>query len=113
MSHLVSLSDHRRRRRRVYFHRTELAQILRVYSERVSRGEWRDYAIDHAVGVALFSVFRHSYDRPMFAIAKFPGLGGKPDDFVLLSGRQRLGRSHSLSDLLRLFDQTPRLVPQA
>ncbi|MEM7563519.1 MAG: DUF2794 domain-containing protein, partial [Pseudomonadota bacterium] len=33
---------------------------LQLYSTRVARGEWRDYAIDHSAGVAIFSIFRHA-----------------------------------------------------
>jgi hypothetical protein len=112
MTHLLHLNDHRRRRRRIYFNRVELGQLLQLYSSRVARGEWRDYAIDHQVGAALFSVFRHTHDRPLFAIAKFPGTGDRQADYALLSGRRNLGRSHSLSDLLRLFDRPLALVPE-
>jgi hypothetical protein len=110
MSHLLHLNDHRRRRRRVYFSRQELNQLLQLYSGRVARGEWRDYAIDHGVGTALFSVFRHTYDQPLFAIAKFPGANERQADYALLCGRRSLGRSHSLSDLLRLFERPIALV---
>lgn len=112
MSHLLHLNEHQRRRRRVYFSRQELTQLLQLYSARVARGEWRDYAIDHRVGAALFSVFRHTYDQPLYAIAKFPATGSHQADYALLSGRRNLGRSHSLSDLLRLFDRHLSLVTE-
>ncbi|HYE49311.1 MAG TPA: DUF2794 domain-containing protein [Azospirillaceae bacterium] len=110
MTHLLSLSDYRRRRRRVYFDRSELTLLLALYSERVARGEWRDYAIDHGVGAAVFSVFRHTLDRPVFTVAKAPGRGG-PMEYTLLSGRERLGCCGSLPDLLALFDRYPHAVP--
>ena len=110
---IVSLSDVRRRdvrhrRRRVYFNRRELSQLLQVYSERVSRGEWRDYAIDHTAGAAVFSVFRHSHDRPVYAIAKTAGPKGH--DYAVFGGRQRLARTASLSEALAVFDTRIRLV---
>jgi hypothetical protein len=54
---LFRLADYRAKRKTVYFNRLELNQLLAVYSRHVIRGEWRDYAIDHRDGFALFSPF--------------------------------------------------------
>src|SRR5579864_8316393 len=58
--------------RPLFFTRGELSEMLSVYSRRVISGEWRDYAIDHRDGLAMFSIFRHTLDRPLFAIVKAP-----------------------------------------
>ncbi len=108
MTHIVLLSDVRRRKRRVYFDRRELSQLLALYSDRVIGGEWRDYAIDHAIGVAVFSVFRHSHDRPVYAIAKLAGPHGTA--YAVFDGRSRLKRASSLADVLAVFDKRLRLV---
>lgn len=108
MDQIVRLSDFRHRRSRVYFTRAELSQLLSLYSSRVISGEWRDYAIDHAVGVAVFSVFRHTHDRPLFAIAKIAGRGGA--DWAVFGPKGRLGRAASLPEVLRLVADGPRLV---
>ena len=70
MSEILRLSNRRHDRRRVYFDRSELSLLLALYSDRVARGEWKDYAIDHADGIAWFSIFRHSSSGPAYAIAK-------------------------------------------
>ena len=57
-------------RRQLYFSRTELSLILAAYSARVAAGEWRDYALDHMNGVALFSIFRHTHENPLFVIER-------------------------------------------
>ena len=98
----------RHRGRRVYFDRRELSQLLAVYSERVSRGEWRDYAIDHTAGTAMFSVFRHSHGRPVYAIAKTAGPRGP--EYAVFDGRRRLARTPTLGEALAVFDQRLRLV---
>ena len=64
----VSIS--KRLRRQLYFSRTELSLILATYSARVASGDWRDYALDHMDGVALFSIFRHTHETPLFVIEK-------------------------------------------
>lgn len=82
----------------VTFHRRELDRILRIYSEMVGAGEWRDYAIDHLSGLAMFSVFRHAADRPLYGIAKIAG--ARSWDYVLFEGDRRLKRSRSLAEVI-------------
>ena len=73
MSNLYRLADQKARRRIVSFDRRELTRMLNLYSMRVASGEWRDYAIDFRPGMAIFSIFRHTAEQPVFAIAKVPG----------------------------------------
>ena len=70
MTQLIRISDRRHTGRQTYFTRPEMDRILSLYSRRVARGEWRDYALDLAPGMAVFSVFRHSQERALFSIAK-------------------------------------------
>jgi hypothetical protein len=92
---------------RVAFTQDELRQVFDVYSRRVSAGEWRDYAIGHYDGRAVFSVFRHTADHALYAIEKQGGKGGQ---FVLMSGRQNLKKSSRLGDVLAALSKGPRLV---
>ena len=108
MADIFRLSDHRRRRARVYFNRYELSQLLALYSGRVSRGEWRDYAIDNTVGLAVFSVFRHTHDRPLYAIAKVTGSRGP--EYMVFDANRRLSRDSSLAGALDIFNRDLRLV---
>ena len=57
MSQPVLLSDYRPRAGKVFFDRADLMRILSVYSRQVSRGLWRDYAIDHRSNMAVFSIY--------------------------------------------------------
>ena len=60
-------------RRTLYFTRPELNQLLGLYSRNVIRGVWRDYAIDHRDGQALFSIFRHTHESALYTIVKSAG----------------------------------------
>jgi hypothetical protein len=93
---------------RVFFSRQELRQLLDVYSRRVASGEWRDYAIDHYGNVAVFSVFRHSFDSPLYAVAKSGN--GKDCEYTVFDGRQRIQRGRTMPDVLKVFDKPLRLV---
>lgn len=94
---------------RVYFNRDEILLLLALYSRRVTRGEWRDYAIDHAAECAVFSVFRNSCERPLFRVIKYAGSPG-PCNFGVYGGVRRLASGMSLPDVLRVFDRMPHLV---
>jgi hypothetical protein len=101
---LLRLGEYRQRNKTTYFERSELLQLLRLYSRKVASGEWRDYALDHREGVALFSVFRHSHESPLYTIVK------RGREFAVFRGRQKLGAAPSLGDLLEIFRTKPSLV---
>jgi hypothetical protein len=97
------LRDFRVRRRPQFFTRSELNQLLGLYSRNVSRGVWRDYAIDHREGRALFSIFRHSQEAALYTIVKAAASSMGPAEFVVMSGRQRLRAGSTLGDALDYF----------
>ena len=98
-----------RRPRTVFFDRVELQALMGAYSVRVARGEWRDYAIDHRPGAAVFSIFRHSFERPLFGVSKSPAGGGRWV-YEAFADRRLLKRSGVLADVLATFDAPLRLV---
>ena len=110
---VVSFRDQQGGRRTLYFTRSELNQLLGLYSRNVARGIWRDYAIDHRDGQALFSVFRHTHESAAYTIVKSvgPGHGTGAAEFAVLSGRQRLRAVCSLGDALEYFRSKLTAVP--
>jgi hypothetical protein len=116
---VLPLRDYRTLRRTLYFTRSELNQLLGLYSRNVARGIWRDYAIDHRDGQALFSVFRHTQESAAYTIVKSASPGAKEAagqgagqaDFIVLSGRQRLRVAKSLDDALLFFRSKLAAVP--
>ena len=97
---VLAFADYRARHRTVYFTRAELNQLLGLYSRHVARGDWRDYAIDHRDGMALFSIFRHTHELPAYSVVKTAPVAGHPAEFIVQSGRQRLRVSRSLAEVL-------------
>ncbi len=117
MAKLIRLSDHRRHHRRIFFTRKELNLLLGVYSRKVSSGEWRDYAIDQQPGMAAFSIFRSSLERPLFSIVKSAGAtprnapnGSTQGVYVVFSGRQKLKQGKALEEVLEVLDRRLELV---
>jgi len=100
---ILPLRDYRGKRSPQFFTRSELNQLLGLYSRNVSRGIWRDYAIDHHEGRALFSVFRHSRESAIYTIVKSAASSAGPAEFVVMSGRQRLRSGATLAEALEYF----------
>ena len=107
MAKLYRLDDRQRHSRRspsaLAFNRTELNLLLSLYSRRVMSGEWRDYAIHQRGGAAVFSIYRHSQDRPLFTIAKRVSGPGRDSEFLVCRGAEKLARTPSLPEALSVF----------
>ncbi len=99
-----------KKQKTAYFARLELTQILNVYSTRVAAGEWRDYALDHREGSAIFSIYKSSHEMPLYTIEK-KRLKGKDRWLYIVSDRRKLLRqSARLNDVLEYLNNLPRLV---
>lgn len=108
---VVEFDQARARSDRVAFSREELRQLMNVYSRRVASGEWRDYAIDHGAGRAVFSIFRHTAEHPVYAIAKVARTG--EPGYRLTSRHKNLIEARTITEVLTAIERRPRLVRSA
>lgn len=91
---------------RIWFQRSELDQILRVYGRLVSEGECRDYAIGAFSDHAVFSMHRRSSEAPTWTVEKRPELARRQGAFCVVNATgQILKRGHDLAQVLRIFDK--------
>ena len=74
----------------VAFQRKELSIILGLYGRMVAAGLWRDYGISMLRDVAVFSIFRHTAEHPLYRIEKRPRLAGRQGQYAV----DRHGRPH-------------------
>ncbi|MEO8926967.1 MAG: DUF2794 domain-containing protein, partial [Caulobacteraceae bacterium] len=82
----------------VFFERRELNQLLSLYGRMVAAGHWRDYAIDGLKDAAVFSVFRHASETPLYRIEKHPALARRQGAWkVLAHGGLVVKRGHDLA----------------
>ena len=89
----------------VFFNRTELNVLTRLYGRMVAAGEWRDYAIDGLSEAAMFSVFERSADQPLYRIEKRPSLARRQGAWAVIGrGGVVLRRGHELAQVLRVFE---------
>jgi hypothetical protein len=90
----------------ITFDRLELNRILAVYGRMVAAGEWRDYALDFLDEVAVFSIFRHACEMPLFRIEKRPKRRSRQGQYsVIAAGGVILKRGHELAQVLKIFDK--------
>jgi hypothetical protein len=109
-TNVFRLSD-ARRQKRVFFSRTELTQLLSLYTRQVMRGEWRDYAIDQRDGAVIFSMFRRSQEMPIFAVVKTPPGVSRQGDYTLVSAGQKIATCTTLVDVLARLQKMIRYKP--
>jgi hypothetical protein len=95
----------------VRFDRLELNTILNLYGRKVAAGEWRDYAIDFNRDTAVFSVFRHSSQCPLYRIEKNPKLARRQGAYSVITPTGLiLKRGPDLARVLEVLDKRVRVV---
>jgi len=90
----------------VAFHRTELSVILQLYGRMVAAGLWRDYGISMLRDVAVFAVFRHTAEHPIYRIEKHPRLAGRQGQYAVIAMDGRiLKRGPDLAQVLKVLEK--------
>ncbi|MAP94063.1 MAG: hypothetical protein CMK07_03835 [Ponticaulis sp.] len=90
----------------VFFQRLELDAIMGIYGRMVAAGEWRDYALNMHKDRAIFSIFRHAAEMPVYRIEKQPALARKQGQWSILSAEGViLKRGQDLKTILSFFDR--------
>lgn len=91
---------------RVSFHRTELSVILGLYGRMVAAGHWRDYGISMLRDAAIFAVFRHTAEHPIYCIEKRPRLAARQGQYAVIAMDGRiLKRGADLATVLRVLEK--------
>jgi len=110
-SNIVKLTAHNcasknRSPSQISFNRQEISQIMNVYGQMVSNGDWKDYAMDFLKDKAVFSIYRKASEHPLYRIEKVPALRHKQGQFsVIAPGGLILKRGQELKSVLRIFDK--------
>ncbi|WP_456390065.1 DUF2794 domain-containing protein [Profundibacter sp.] len=90
----------------VAFDRKELNIIMSLYGRMVAAGEWRDYGLSFLPDLAVFSVFRHAAENPLYRIEKRPKLRHKQGMYSVVGmDGQVLKRGQDLKIVLRVLEK--------
>ncbi len=69
-------------------------------------GEWRDYGISHLTDAAIFSVFRHAAEHPIYRIEKRPKLADRQGQYSVIAMDGRiLKRGSDLRGVMRVLEK--------
>ena len=90
----------------IFFSKYELTSILNLYSKQVSKGFWKDYALDSKANTAIFSIYKHSHDKPTYQIIKksLKGFRNMPD-FFIKKDLEIINKSSEISTILSKFEK--------
>ena len=90
----------------IFFSKYELTSILNLYSKQVSKGFWKDYALDNKANTAIFSIYKHSHDRPVYQIIKksLKGFRQRPK-FFITKDAEIINKSSEISIILSRFEK--------
>ena len=90
----------------IFFSKFELTAILNLYSKQVSKGSWRDYALDNKINTAIFSIYRHTHDKPLYQIIKKSqkGFRNKPE-FSIKNDVSTINKSNEILTILSKFEK--------
>jgi len=90
----------------IVFSRPELGRILQLYGRLVAAGDCRDYAMSFLPDAAVFALFRHSAENPLYRIEKRPLLRNRQGQYAVFGAeRQVLRRGHDLAQVLRVLER--------
>ena len=90
----------------IFFSKYELTFILNLYSKQVSLGSWRDYAIDSKNDIAVFSIYRHTHDQPMYQVIKTSKKGYRNNpDFFIKDPNKIIYKSKFIEQILSKFEK--------
>ena len=87
------------------FNKIELNMILSIYGKNVSNGIWRDYAIDHNENIAVFSIYRSTFEKAFLQIIKNKKSLKKQKKYLLLNAHyKKLKDSNELVSIINFLD---------
>ena len=80
--------------------------MMGLYGRMVAAGEWRDYGLSFLRDVAVFSVFKHTAENPIYKVEKRPKLRLKQGQYAVIGmDGQVLKRGNDLRQVLRVLDR--------
>ena len=90
----------------IFFSKLEFTLILNLYSKQVSLGSWRDYAIDSKSDVVVFSIYRHTHDKPMYQFLKTSKKGYRNNpDFFIKDSNKIIFKGKVIEQMLSKFEK--------
>ena len=94
--------------KKVYFLKIELASILNIYSKNVSKGIWKDYALDCNQNSAIFSIYRSYFEKAVLEIHKKRVSNGF--EYLIMKNKKIIYTSKNLTKVLLQTEKIPKII---
>ena len=85
---------------KLYFSKSELTKILKCYSIGVSKGNWKDYAIDFTRNAAVFFIYKHSLARPDCILSKLKERKRRKITYKLSISNKKYKKFNNIDELI-------------
>ena len=72
----------------------------------VSKGRWKDYAIDFTTYAAYFHFYKNTSERPIISIMKNKGRKNKRNNYKIHYGTREIMLSNNLDNLFTYINRT-------
>ena len=88
---------------KLYFSKAEISKIFNCYSIGVSKGEWKDYALNFNYNEAVFFFFKHSLASPDCILTKSKKNKKNIIFYDLKFSNVTKSKFHKIDDILALL----------
>ena len=102
MKYLKLVVNNEKKRREIFFSKSELKLILNLYAQMVSGGEWKDYGLSISKKEVSFNVYLRTSEFPVYKITKnLKPKNGNEKYLVKDSQSKRISNSDNLQNLIK------------
>ena len=102
MKHLKLVINNEKKKRDIFFNKTELKLILNLYAEMVSDGEWKDYELSIAKKEVSFNVYQRASEFPAYKITKNLKPKNENEKYLIKNAQNKIiGNSENLQNLIK------------
>ena len=102
MKHLKLVINNEKKKRDIFFNKTELKLILNLYAEMVSDGEWKDYGLSISKKEVSFNVYHRASEFPAYKITKNLKPKNENEKYLIKNAQNKtIGNSENLQNLIK------------
>ena len=102
MKYLKLIVNNEKKRRDIFFSKSELKLILNLYAQMVSGGEWKDYGLSISKKEVSFNVYRRTSEFPAYKITKNLKPKNRNEKYIVKDSQSKIiNNSDSLENLIR------------
>ena len=102
MKHLNLVINNEKRKKDIFFNKTELQLILNLYAKMVSSGEWKDYGLTITKREVSFNVYYRTSEFPIYRITKNLKPKNENEKYLIKDAQNKIiNNSENLQNLIK------------